>query len=64
MLRQTGLFIEKIEGTEEVAGVNRIRSPLWAAGFSFSDSSVLIDVPYDRFLPYLFFGEEVSMAAR
>jgi hypothetical protein len=41
-----------------------IPSPLWAAGFSFSDSSVLEDVPYDPLLPFLFFGEEISMAAR
>lgn len=40
------------------------RSPLWAAGFSFSDSSVLLHVPYSNFLPYLFFGEEIIMALR
>ena len=41
-----------------------IPSPLWASGFSFSDSSLLVEVPYDPRLPYLFFGEEISMAAR
>lgn len=46
------------------AATRAISSPLWASGFSFSDCSVLHDVPYDPDLPYLFFGEEVSMAAR
>ena len=41
-----------------------VPSPLWAAGFSFSDSSMLQEVPYDPLLPQLFFGEEISMAAR
>ena len=41
-----------------------VPSPLWASGFSFSDSSLLVEVPYDPRLPYLFFGEEISMAAR
>lgn len=40
------------------------RSPLWAAGFSFSDAAVLHEVPYSPFLPHLFFGEELCMAAR
>ena len=41
-----------------------IPSPLWASGFSFSDSSLLVEIPYDPRLPHLFFGEEISMAAR
>ena len=36
----------------------------WAAGFSFSYSSLLQDVPYDPGLKFLFFGEEMSMLAR
>ncbi|GMH32289.1 hypothetical protein BSKO_00123 [Bryopsis sp. KO-2023] len=35
----------------------------WAAGFSFSKSSLLAEVPYHDF-PFLFFGEEISMLAR
>jgi len=33
-------------------------------GFSFASSQLLAAVPYDPHLPFLFFGEEVSMAAR
>jgi hypothetical protein len=39
-------------------------SPLWAAGFNIAYSSVVVEVPYDPHLPHLFFGEEISMAAR
>lgn len=41
-----------------------LRSPLWAAGFSFSSAEVLREVPYCPLLPHLFFGEELSMSAR
>lgn len=41
-----------------------LRSPLWAAGFSFSDGCAVLEVPYDPELRELFFGEEVLMAAR
>jgi Glycosyltransferase (GlcNAc) len=41
-----------------------IPSTLWASGFSFSDSSLLVECPYDPRLSFLFFGEESSMAAR
>ena len=51
------------ESFDAIAG-RAFVSPLWAAGFSFSDSSVIVDVPYDPYLPFLFFGEEVSIAAR
>lgn len=36
----------------------------WAAGFAFSASTVVREVPYDRGLEDLFFGEEQAMAAR
>lgn len=36
----------------------------WAAGYSFSAASLVREVPYDPYLPFLFFGEEVSMAVR
>ncbi|RLN58603.1 hypothetical protein BBJ28_00009104 [Nothophytophthora sp. Chile5] len=39
-------------------------SLLWAAGFAFSSSDVIKEVPYDATLQFLFFGEEASMAAR
>ena len=41
-----------------------VAGAFWAAGFSFSPASVIADAPYDPHLPFLFFGEEVSMAAR
>ncbi|CAK4977950.1 unnamed protein product [Aphanomyces euteiches] len=36
----------------------------WAAGFAFSQSSVIQEVPYGPSLAFLFFGEENSMAVR
>ena len=41
-----------------------VPSLFWAAGFSFSRSSLIKEVPYPRELPHLFFGEEVYMLAR
>ncbi|CAM9989884.1 unnamed protein product, partial [Phaeothamnion confervicola] len=41
-----------------------VPSPLWASGFSFAEASVFADCPYDPALRHVFFGEEVSMAAR
>lgn len=40
------------------------RSPLWASGFSFSSSQLLVDVEYSPHLPEAFFGEESLLAAR
>ncbi|KDO24298.1 hypothetical protein SPRG_09935 [Saprolegnia parasitica CBS 223.65] len=39
-------------------------SRFWAAGFAFSRGSVVHEVPYDPHLHFVFFGEELSMAAR
>ena len=39
-------------------------TPFWAAGFSFSRGELVREVPYDPHLPFLFFGEEMSMALR
>ena len=39
-------------------------TPFWAAGFHFSAGAVVRAVPYDPHLPFLFFGEELSMAVR
>jgi GT2 family glycosyltransferase len=36
----------------------------WAAGYSFAPGSMIRDVPYDPYLPYVFFGEEYDMGAR
>jgi [Skp1-protein]-hydroxyproline N-acetylglucosaminyltransferase len=41
-----------------------VSSLLWASGFSFSSSDMLKECPYDSSLRSLFFGEEISMAAR
>lgn len=57
ILRQTARLCSAIQSEP-------LPSPLWAAGFSFSRSSMIEDVPYDPFLRHLFFGEEISMAAR
>ena len=40
------------------------RCAFWAAGFSFSRAALLKEVPYDPHLPFLFFGEEISMVLR
>ena len=39
-------------------------TPFWAAGFSFSAGALVSEVPYDPHLPFLFFGEEISVALR
>lgn len=46
--------------------MDALPSPLWAAGFSFSATSDTLrrGVRYDPTLHGLFFGEEISMAAR
>jgi len=36
----------------------------WGACFSFSLGTLIRDVPFDPTLPYVFIGEEISMAAR
>lgn len=59
MLRQKGSIVVNTAKIKKA-----IPSSLWASGFSFGDSSMLQDVPYDPLLPFLFFGEELSMAAR
>ncbi|DBA04050.1 TPA: hypothetical protein N0F65_009397 [Lagenidium giganteum] len=41
-----------------------VPSLFWAAGFAFSSSKVIEEVPYDKSLRFLFFGEEASMSAR
>jgi hypothetical protein len=36
----------------------------WAGCFSFGLGSMIREVPYDPYCDYVFFGEEISMAAR
>ncbi|CAI5703358.1 unnamed protein product [Peronospora effusa] len=57
MLRQTSKILTK-------ALTEPLPSLFWAAGFAFSSSKVIAEVPYDEELRFLFFGEESSMAAR
>ena len=39
-------------------------SLFWAAGFSFTLGEAIKQVPYDPYCPYVFVGEEMSMALR
>ena len=39
-------------------------APLAAAGYLVASSSLLIDMPFDPFLPYVFMGEEILFSAR
>jgi [Skp1-protein]-hydroxyproline N-acetylglucosaminyltransferase len=38
--------------------------PFWAAGFSFARGHFMIQVPYDRYLPMIFQGEEINIGLR
>lgn len=58
-------------GLVEIEGPAFVRKPstpvpglFWAAGFSFGPASMIRDVPFDPHCDYVFFGEEISMAAR
>jgi hypothetical protein len=71
MLRQTAKIVQPVTVTSSTHNNNSsdtttryLSSPLWASGFSFCEASGILDVPYDPSAHYLFFGEEVSMAAR
>jgi len=65
MLRQSGRAINlNSSQIHSKLGTCAIPCPLWAAGFNFSEKSAYEDVPYDPNLNFLFFGEEISMAAR
>lgn len=44
--------------------VDPVPSPLWCAGFSFAPRAAVRAAPYDPHLRFLFFGEEIAMAAR
>jgi hypothetical protein len=62
MLRQKAVAINNSSNPDTI--IPYYKSFLWAAGFTFSDASVLLRVPYSPHLPYLFFGEESLMAFR
>ena len=73
MLRQKGRKVVNIELLRAHSNYSHsaddmdlpIKSSLWASGFSFSVAKdFLLRVRYDPLVPFLFFGEEVSMAAR
>jgi len=58
-------------GVVEIEGPAFMRRPaapvpglFWAACFSFGPATMLRDVPFDPFCDYVFFGEEILMAAR
>lgn len=57
MLRSVGRKLLRVQN-------GPIPSPLWCAGFSFCTGEAYRRVPYDPSLRFLFFGEELSMAAR
>lgn len=57
-LRITGKICSGTKLSKPIPGL------FWAAGFAFSDASVVTTVPYDKSLEDLFFGEESIMAAR
>ena len=71
---RSGLYVEGISPkdnftriqSEYINGVHTetIRSEAWGACFSFSKSAILRDAPYDPYLPYLFFGEELDITLR
>lgn len=55
----------------EIEGPSFIRKPqhpvpsmFWAGCFSFGPGSMISEVPFDPFCDYVFFGEEILMAAR
>lgn len=71
--RRSGLFVENIgdDGffriqshyTDAVYS-SPIPSSAWAAGFHFSRGDFIREVPYDKYTPFLFFGEETDIAVR
>ena len=72
--RRGPLYVQKFDDTD---GFTRIQSDwsfdrssvpfpskAWSACFSFGKASMLRDVMYDPFTPYLFFGEEMDYTLR
>ena len=60
MIRFTGKVLTELPNQNN----QPISSFFWVSGFSFSKGEVIKQVPYDPHLPFLFFGEEISMTLR
>lgn len=71
---RSGMYIQKFDDpdgftriqsdyTEEIRKYP-FKSTTWAAGFSFSKGNFIIEAGYDPYTPFLFFGEEMDIAAR
>jgi hypothetical protein len=71
---RNGIYVKKFENPD---GFTRIqsdyttaitrrpfKSTAWAAGFSFSKGSLIIEAGYDPYTPFLFFGEEMDITIR
>ena len=67
------MFIQHIDPKDKFYRFNSnyvktLKSPVisngWSGCFSFSSSQIIIDVPYDPYLPFLFFGEEMEIYKR
>ena len=63
ILRQKGRLVRS-GYTYKVHDNDNLPCLLYAGGFNFFHSSMLLDCPYDHKLHGLFFGEEISMAVR
>eukprot|EP01031_Cornospumella_fuschlensis_P035872 gene35872-43512_t len=65
---EEGMLRQSARRLSAVPRASYLRSPLWAAGFSFSLARVMVcphrGVTYSPHLPQLFFGEESLLAAR
>jgi [Skp1-protein]-hydroxyproline N-acetylglucosaminyltransferase len=57
-------FVAKTMKRESLRVDSPVPCSFWAAGFSFSRSHLIQEVPYSRELPHLFFGEEVYQLTR
>lgn len=51
------------EGSARITGSPQLE-PFWSADFSFSRGHLILNVPYDLFLPMAYRGEEISIGLR
>jgi hypothetical protein len=72
---RSGLYVEGIKVNDHFTRIQSeyhigkppnkpFKSQAWGACFSFSKSNILRDAPYDPYLFYLFFGEELDITLR
>ena len=72
---RSGLYIEGIRPKDHFTRIQSeyhkgkapdtpFKAEAWGACFSFSKSNILRDAPYDPYLIYLFFGEELDITLR